>query len=91
MAVALSEDGGLTFPMIRWMERGEGFMGEENKTNNRQYEYPYLMQSRDGMLHLAYAAYTRKGVKYMRFSEADVMGSKRERVGLYNPTAARAR
>lgn len=91
VAVALSEDGGLTFPMIRWMERGEGFMGEENKTNNRQYEYPYLMQSRDGMLHLAYAAYTRKGVKYMRFSEADVMGSKRERVGLYNPTAARAR
>ena len=91
VAVALSEDGGLTFPLIRWMERGEGFMGEENKTNNRQYEYPYLMQSRDGMLHLAYAAYTRKGVKYMRFSEADVMGSKRERVGLYNPTAARAR
>ena len=91
VAVALSEDGGITFPMIRWMERGEGFMGEENKTNNRQYEYPYLMQSRDGMLHLAYAAYTRKGVKYMRFSEADVMGSKRERVGLYNPTAARAR
>ena len=91
VAVALSEDGGLTFPLIRWMERGEGFMGEENKTNNRQYEYPYLMQSRDGMLHLAYAAYTRKGVKYMRFSEADVMGSKRERVGLYNPTAAQAR
>lgn len=75
-----STDGGLTFLLIRWMERGEGFMGEENKTNNRQYEYPYLMQSRDGMLHLAYAAYTRKGVKYMRFSEADVMGSKR--VGL---------
>ena len=91
VAVALSEDGGITFPMIRWMERGEGFMGEENKTNNRQYEYPYLMQSRDGMLHLAYAAYTRKGVKYMRFSEADVMGKKRERVGLYNPTAAQSR
>ena len=91
VAVALSEDGGITFPMIRWMERGEGFMGEENKTNNRQYEYPYLMQSRDGMLHLTYAAYTRKGVKYMRFSEADVMGKKRERVGLYNPTAAQSR
>ena len=45
MAVALSEDGGKTFPMIRWMERGEGFMGDENKTNNKQYEYPYLMQS----------------------------------------------
>ena len=52
VAVALSEDGGLTFPIIRWMERGEGYMGDENKTNNKQYEYPYLMQGRDGMLHL---------------------------------------
>ena len=34
VAVALSEDGGLTFPMIRWMERGEGYIGDENKTNN---------------------------------------------------------
>ena len=59
VAVALSEDGGLTFPIIRWMERGEGFIGDENKTNNKQYEYPYLMQTRDGMLHLAYAARTR--------------------------------
>ena len=49
------------------------------------------MQSRDGMLHLAYAAYTRKGVKYVRFSEEDVIGRKREKVGLYNPTAAQTR
>ncbi len=91
VAVALSEDGGLTFPMIRWVERGEGYMGDENKTNNRQYEYPYLMQSKDGMLHLAYAAYTRKGIKYVRLSEKDVMGEKRESVGLYNPTAAQSR
>ena len=91
VAVALSEDGGLTFPIVRWMERGEGYMGEENRTNNKQYEYPYLMQSRDGMLHLAYAAFTRLGVKYVRFSEQDVLGKMRERVGLYNPTAAQSR
>ena len=66
-------------------------MGEENRTNNRQYEYPYLMQGRDGRLHLAYAAYTRAGVKYMQFTEEDVMGAKREKVGLYNPTAAQIR
>ena len=90
VAVALSEDGGLTFPIIRLMERGEGYIGDENKTNNKQYEYPYLMQSRDGMLHLAYAARTRQGVKYVRFSEQDVLGAKRERVGLYNPTAAQS-
>ena len=91
VAVALSEDGGLTFPIIRWMERGEGYMGEENKTNNKQYEYPYIMQSADGRLHLAYAAFTRKGIKYMSFTEEDVLGAKRERVGLYNPTAAQTR
>ena len=91
MAVALSEDGGKTFPMIRWMERGEGFMGEENRTNNQQYEYPSLMQSEDGTIHLAYAAHTRLGVKYLHFTEEDVMGKKRERVGLYNPTAAQSK
>lgn len=88
VAVALSEDGGLTFPVIRWMERGEGYIGDENKTNNKQYEYPYLMQSRDGMLHLAYAAWTRDAMKYVRFREEDILGEKREKVGLYNPTAA---
>ena len=88
VAVALSEDGGMTFPIIRWMERGEGYIGDENKTNNKQYEYTYLMQSKDGMLHLVYAAWTRDGVKYVRFTEQDVLGEKRERVGLYNPTAA---
>lgn len=91
VCVAISEDDGKTFPIIRWMERGEGFMGDENKTNNKQYEYPYLMQSKDGRLHLAYAAFTRKTVKYVSFTEEDVMGAKRERVGLYNPTAAQSR
>lgn len=91
VAVALSEDGGKTFPMIRWMERGEGFMGDENKTNNKQYEYPYLMQGKDGALHLAFAYKNRKGIKYMTFREEDVMGAKRETVGLYNPTAAQSR
>ena len=88
VAVALSEDGGLTFPIIRWMERGEGYIGDENKTNNKQYEYPYLMQTKDGMIHLAYAAWTRDAMKYVRFTEEDVLGEKRERVGVYNPTAA---
>lgn len=91
VAVALSEDGGLTFPLIRYMELGEGYVGAENSTNNRQYEYPYLMQSSDGMLHLAYAYQSRRGIKWMTFSEEDVAGKKRETVGLYNPTAAKSR
>jgi hypothetical protein len=49
------------------------------------------MQSKNGDIHLAYAANTRKGVKYVRFTENDIMGEKREKVGLYNPTAAQTR
>lgn len=88
VAVALSEDGGETFPMIRYMELGEGFVGPENSTNNLTYEYPYIMQSRDGRLHLAYAYRNRQGVKWMSFEEQDVMGAKREANGRYNPTSA---
>lgn len=91
VAVALSEDGGKTFPLVRLMERGEGFSGEENTTNNKQYEYPYLMQGKDGRMHLAYAYKNRIGIKYVSFWEEDVMGCKREKVGLYNPTAAQSR
>lgn len=88
VAVALSEDEGLTWPMIRHMELGEGFVGAENATNNRQYEYPFLMQGADGLLHLAFAYQTRRGVKWMSFREEAVMGARRERSGIYNPTAA---
>lgn len=91
VAVALSEDGGKSWPLIRHMELGEGFVGDENRTNNKQYEYPYLMQSKDGDLHLVYAYKNRIGIKYIRFTEEDIMGSKREKVGLYNPTAAQSR
>lgn len=88
VAVALSEDGGETFPMIRLMEQGEGYVGPENSTNNMTYEYPTIMQGRDGRLHIAYAYRNRSGVKWMSFTEADVMGKKRERSGRYNPTSA---
>ena len=89
VTVALSEDGGMTYPLRRNLEQGEGYCGAENRTNNRQYEYPFLMQSRDGMLHLVYAYHDRLGIKYVRFSEADVTGAKREAEGLYNPTSAK--
>ena len=34
VSIALSEDGGLTFPLIRHIERGQGYIGEENRANN---------------------------------------------------------
>lgn len=85
VTIALSEDEGKTFPLVRNIERGEGFVGEENRGSNRQYEYPYIMQARDGMLHLAYAYKTRIGVKWVSLSEADVIGKRG--VSTYNPTS----
>ena len=84
--MALSEDDGRTFPLIRHMEAGEGFAGEENRFNNRQYEYPFLMQARDRSLHLVFAYRDRLSVKWMRFFEEDVCGKKRG-IFTYNPTS----
>lgn len=91
LAELLFPEPRLPAPLIRCLELGEGYIGEENRTNNRQYEYPFLIQSRDGALHLAYAAGTRAGIQYIRTTEAEVMGARRERTGLYNPTAAQTR
>lgn len=88
VAVALSEDEGHTFPLIRMMELGEGFAGVENRCNNRQYEYPCLIQARDGALHLAFAYQDRRGIKWMSFREEDILGEKRERFPFYNPTVS---
>ena len=74
ITVALSEDGGKTFPLIRNIEPGEGFVGKENKSYNRQYEYPFIMQASSGMLHLVYAYQTRRGIKWVTFTEEDIIG-----------------
>lgn len=86
VSIALSEDGGKTFPLIRHIERGQGYVGDENRSNNMQYEYPCLIQAADGMLHLAYAFETRRGVKWVTLTEEDVIGAHRG-AGTYNPTS----
>lgn len=86
VTIALSEDEGKTFPLIRNIERGEGYVGEENRGSNRQYEYPYIMQDNEGMLHIAYAYQTRKSVKWVSLSEEDVIGKVRGQ-STYNPTS----
>lgn len=77
IAVALSEDGGITWPLIRYVELGEGYAGAENQINNRQYETPYLMQGQNGDLHLVFSYNGRACIKYMRFTEVDIIGKKR--------------
>ena len=87
VAVSITEDFGKTWPIGRVFEQAEGYIGAENKTNNLQYEYPTLYQSKDGLLHLVYAYKNRLCVKYVRFSLEDLFGAKRETEGLYNPTS----
>lgn len=88
VAVALSEDGGETWPLIRYFEMGEGYMGDENRSNNHQYEYPFIMQSKDKSIHLTYAFRNRISVKWVKFEENDVIGAKRGNK-VYNPTSGK--
>lgn len=87
VAVSITEDFGKTWPIGRVFEQAENFIGAENRTNNKQYEYPTLYQSQNGDLHLVYAYRNRLCIKYVRFTLADLFGEKRESEGIYNPTS----
>lgn len=87
LEVAISEDGGVTWPYRRVIEFGEGFEGRLNDINNSRYEYPVIMQSRDGKIHIAYSWKTRKNMKYICIEEAWICGEKKsdgaENLGKY--------
>ena len=76
VAMAISEDGGKTWPWRRIVEHGEGFIGPWNDVNNRRYEYPVMMQSKDGSIHAAYAWGRRVRIKYVCVDEAWIRGEK---------------
>ena len=70
VTVALSEDGGETWPYMRHVDTGDDFAGTANKQLNRRCGYPSILQTRDGMIHVAYSYRPRQCIKYVRFSEA---------------------
>ena len=76
VVLAISEDGGKTWPWRRIIEHGEGFIGPWNDVNNRRYEYPCLIQGKDGRIHVAYAWGYRKRIKYLCMDEAWIRGEK---------------
>ena len=86
VTVAISEDEGITWPYRRVVEPGEGFTGPWNDINNRRYEYPVMIQGKDGMIHIAYSWGSRRCVKYVCFNEAWVRGKKKEWGAENNPT-----
>jgi predicted neuraminidase len=56
MTVALSEDDGLTWPVKRDIETGDGYCMTNNSADrrNRELSYPSIAQTADGTVHVAY-------------------------------------
>ena len=75
MTLAISEDGGKTWPYKRNLEVGDGYCMTNNSQLqlNREYSYPSIRQTPDGALHIAYT-YFRQHIKYVRVAEDWVRG-----------------
>lgn len=69
VTVALSEDGGQTWPIMRHIDTGDNFAGAQNRHLNRRCAYPSILQTRDGLIHVAYSYRDRQCIKYVRLAE----------------------
>ncbi|WP_448192641.1 sialidase family protein [Azospirillum sp. sgz301742] len=69
MTLALSSDGGITWPVRRNLEVGDGYCMTNNSKEglNREFSYPSITQAEDGALHVAFT-YFRQAIKYSRVS-----------------------
>lgn len=67
LTLALSADGGRTWPVRRDLETGDGHCLTNNSRDrlNREFSYPTILQGPDGALHIAYT-YWRQAIKYVR-------------------------
>jgi len=75
MTVALSDDGGQTWPHKRNLEIGDGYCMTNNSRDglNREYSYPTIKQLPDGSLHVAFT-YFRRAIKHVEISEDWIRG-----------------
>jgi predicted neuraminidase len=66
MSIAISEDGGKTWPYIKNFEVGDGYAMSNNSKDkiNREYSYPSIKQSSDGKIHIAFT-YFRQAIKHV--------------------------
>ena len=89
LAIALSDDGGATFPIQRLLESHSAADHEDNgavpataapsvsgvgPTTCNCYSYPTLAQSADGFIHIAYT-WQRRTIKYTRVTEVWIRNS----------------
>ncbi|KAA5613538.1 glycosyl hydrolase [Rhodovastum atsumiense] len=70
LTLAISEDGGATWPHRRDLETGDGYCLTNNSREslNREFSYPSIKQGSDGKLHIAFT-YFRQTIKYIRLAE----------------------
>ncbi|NKN38250.1 glycosyl hydrolase [Agrobacterium sp. a22-2] len=67
LSLALSRDGGRTFPLRVDLDTGDGHCLSNNSKDslNREFSYPSIVEGPDGVLHIAYT-YFRRAIKYVR-------------------------
>lgn len=67
LTLAISADGGRTWPAMRDLETGDGYCMTNNSKDglNRELSYPTITQTADGMLQVAFTYY-RRAIKYVR-------------------------
>jgi predicted neuraminidase len=67
LTLAISPDGGRTWPWRRNVEVGDGYAMTNNSRDkrNRELSYPSIKQAADGHLHMAFT-YHRQAIKHVR-------------------------
>ncbi|MBU9838208.1 exo-alpha-sialidase [Rahnella sp. L72c] len=75
MTLAISEDGGRSWPYLRDLETGDGYCMTNNSQQklNREFSYPSIRQGLNGELHIAFTYY-RQAIKYVCVEESWVKG-----------------
>lgn len=75
LAVAISGDGGRTWPVRRNVEEGDGYCltNDSSARRNRELSYPSVVQARDGTVHVAYTRF-RQAIKHVRFATSWLEG-----------------
>lgn len=67
LTLCISTDGGKTWPQRRIVDNSSGTCLSNNSVDgrNKELSYPYLLEDKDGVLHVAYT-YFRRAIKYVR-------------------------
>ncbi|WP_027697464.1 sialidase family protein [Vibrio litoralis] len=69
MSLAVSKDNGDSWAIVANLDEGDGFCMTNNSQEklNREFSYPTITQSEDGVIHVGYT-YFRQAIKYVRIN-----------------------